>query len=127
MDREAAGANAFPRAQQAALHKAFVRNVVVGCCLPFASADWDGLRSFHQALEPRCRPCSRTTASRLFAQYARPLAPLPALLARRSPRARASTRASAARLGRRSRAERCPGPGGPPGRQKRDKGRRWRI
>ena len=75
MDREAAGAKAFPRAQQVALHKAFVRNVVVGCCLPFASADWEGLRSFHQALEPRYKPCSRTTASRLFAECARPLKP----------------------------------------------------
>ena len=57
------------RQAQTALHKAFVRNVIVGDCLPFAAAEWEGHRAFYRELNPRYVPCGRTKATMLFHEH----------------------------------------------------------
>ena len=52
------------------LQRAFVRHLLVGCGLPFAAAEWKGLRDFIAVLQPKFKAPTRGKATRLFAEYA---------------------------------------------------------
>jgi hypothetical protein len=52
------------------LQRAFVRNVIVGCGLPFAASEWKGLRDFFAVLQPKFKAPTRGKATRLFSEYA---------------------------------------------------------
>jgi hypothetical protein len=60
----------FDTHKNTTLQRAFVRNVIVGCGLPFAAAEWKGLRDFFAVLQPKFKAPTRGKATRLFSEYA---------------------------------------------------------